>query len=562
MPRLVLAAALLCAAPAAPAQTSHDTSFGLFPFLVGNMDSQIGKVVADARANDLDTIYVSVYRATGPTQGTLYVTDTAGRWQSSWGPVRPGGAGIHLANLIAAAHQQNLQVVGVLKCFDATVQPTHAAHRAYLLDVIGYLLDSYDAAGRPVYDLDGLALDYIRYVGSSTGNDPKPVTDLVAEIKRRCGALSLHAYLLAGRYTFDGPSYDGNFNSYASVLASNSSQYGQHWEQLAPHLDALMPMAYTADGNIYRSYALHLAYCRTVASYCRQACQRAGVGTRRVVNTIRTYSDSSETATAATIEASIAGTLAGGGDGYQAFRYGTLSPHADWWAKLKQYAVPGPNRPIPSFAGVPAGLDVTLDASASRDFDEPTAALRVRYDFDGDGRFDTPWSGATQPVRLTAATPASPRVGMQVADANGLIGATTRRIRIPDVFAANPPAISAGFGAQVKLTIDVGAGSAGRSFIVAATLSGTSPGIQLAPGLVLPIVYDGLTAGMLQLANTPILQNGIGTLDANGRAIATFAVPPGLLSFLSGRTIHWAAAGADASGFRLATNATPLLILP
>ena len=111
-----------------PAQTpSRDVSFGEWPFLVGNMDSQIATLVQSAKSNDLDTIYMNFYRATGPSTGTLWITDSAGTWNSAWGPVRTGGDGINLVNFINAAHAANIQVIAVMKCFDTTVQPTWVA---------------------------------------------------------------------------------------------------------------------------------------------------------------------------------------------------------------------------------------------------------------------------------------------------------------------------------------------------------------------------------------------------------------------------------------------------
>ena len=77
-------------------------------------------------------------------------------------------------------------LIGFLKCFDATVQPDDASHRQMLLEVVKYLTESYDVSGRPVSDLDGLALYYIRYASSGgTGKSATLVTYLVAALKRQ-----------------------------------------------------------------------------------------------------------------------------------------------------------------------------------------------------------------------------------------------------------------------------------------------------------------------------------------------------------------------------------------
>ncbi|MBM3963282.1 MAG: hypothetical protein FJ306_15505, partial [Planctomycetes bacterium] len=202
------------------AQTpSTDVAVGVFPFLVGNMDGRISEIVTNCQTYGIDTLYVSAFRATGPSTGDLWVTDSAGDWNPAWGAVRSTGAGIHLQNLVTACHNANIRVVAVLKCFADTVQPDNAAHKQYLLNVINYFVDAYTASGQPVYDLDGIALDYIRYVGGTNVNAAN-VTNFLVDVRQRIGNLSLHAYLVASRFTFDGPTYDGNFNSYTSVTNS------------------------------------------------------------------------------------------------------------------------------------------------------------------------------------------------------------------------------------------------------------------------------------------------------------------------------------------------------
>jgi hypothetical protein len=557
--RSLLATLLL--ACLATGQTSRDTSFGEWPFLVGNMDGAINQLVADSVANDLDTLYINAFRATGPLTGTLFINDASGTWNAAWGAVRPGNVGINLVTLINAARAANLQVVAVIKCFETTAPPTNTAHCQYLLDVINYLINTYDAQGRPVYDLDGISLDYVRFV-SGTGNSPAPVTQFVRDVKALLGPRTLHAYLLAGRYTFDGPTYDTNFNSYTSVINGNSSQYGQHWEQMAQHVDVMMPMAYTADGSIYNTFAGHQAYVRTVASYTRQACTRAGFPARRVVPAIRCYSDTNETATAATIEASITGALAGGGDGYNAFRYGSMAGHPDWFAKLKQYSVPGQNRPVPVFTVASQGLGVALDANGCRHGTEPVATLQVRFDWENDRVWDTALS-TTKNLSWIARNPGTWRIGMEVRDSTGLSGYTTRLLRAPNVLASNAPALSAAAGGNVGLILNAGPANGGRLYVLTGGLSGTSPGLPVAPGYTLPLNYDGLVLLLLNVANSPLFGNSVGFLDPAGGSLAVFSAPPGLLTGVAGQTIHFAGFALDA-GFHFAftTNAVGLLINP
>jgi hypothetical protein len=150
--RASLLATLLTMASAVAQIPSSDVSVGVFPFLEGNMDSRISEIVTNCQTRGIDTVYVSVFRATGPSTGDLWVTDSAGDWNATWGPVRSTGAGIHLQNLITACHAQNIRVVGVMKCFSDTVQPTNAAHKQYLLNVIDYFVNAWKVDGTPVYE--------------------------------------------------------------------------------------------------------------------------------------------------------------------------------------------------------------------------------------------------------------------------------------------------------------------------------------------------------------------------------------------------------------------------
>jgi hypothetical protein len=64
-------------------------------------------------------------------------------------------------------------------------------------------------------------------------------------------------------------------------------------------------------------------------------------------------------------------------------------------------------------------------------------------------------------------------------------------------------------------------------YLIAWTGSGTSPGITLAPGMTLPLNYDGLTQLGLDGLNGGVFGSFLGILDAQGRGTATFTLPPG-----------------------------------
>lgn len=555
-PALVLALAAL-----SPAQApSGDVAVGVFPFLVGNMDGRIQEIAGNCSARDIDTVYVSVFRAEGARQGTLWVTDTAGDWNPAWGSVRPTGAGIALPSLIAACHAVGVRVVAVLKCFNDNVQPTDLAHRQYLLDVIDYFVDAWQPDGRPVYDLDGIALDYIRFVGSGVGNDPQHVTAFLADVRAHIGGLSLHCYLIANRYTFDGPNYDGQFASYASVLSGLASQFGQHWEQMARHVDVMMPMAYTADGSIYGTYALHQAYVRQTALQARAACANAGFPGRRVCPVVRTYPGGSETTTVSTIDASITGALLGGADGYQSFRYQFLTTTPAWWGPMQQYAVPGCNWPTPALQVAAPDLTAALDPAQSRDNDQPAATLETRFEWSGDGVFDTPW----QPLGTAEGLVRHPGswIGtLQVRDAQGHVSTTRRRFAAGGALALMPPFLSATAGGSVQIALSPGPAAAGGVYLVLGTLSGASPGFTWQPGFPVPINVDFLTVGLAAQPNGGVLQNGLGLFDGTGTATAVLTVPGGLVAPWIGTQVHWSFLAADVAGRPLcAGGSAPMLI--
>lgn len=528
---LTLSAALVAQAP------STDVAVGVFPFLVGNMDARIPEIVTNCQTYGIDTLYVSAFRATGPSTGDLWVTDSAGDWNPAWGPVRSTGAGIHLQNLITACHNANIRVVAVLKCFADTVQPDNAAHKQYLLGVIDYFVDAWQANGQPVYDLDGIALDYIRYVGGTNVNAAN-VTNFLADVRQRIGNLSLHAYLIASRFTFDGPTYDGNFNSYTSAMNSLTSQYGQNWQQFAQHCDVLMPMSYTADGSIYGTYALHQAYVRKTAEYARQACTAAGFPTRRVQPCVKTYTGDGETTTTSTIDASITGALLGGGNGYQAFRYQFLVSNPSWWLEMQQYAVPGCNWPRPRLAVAQNRLTGAFDPAQTIDVDQAANTLQVRFDYDGDRVFDTLWQPNAVSTRL-ARSPGSYVVTMQARDTQGQVSTTRRRYVAPSAVTVAPASISTTTGGQAQIQIDVGPAGAGNVYLAIASISGTSPGFLWQPGFQVPLNVDGVTTLLASDPNGGVMANGLGNFDALGRATATLTIPPAALSFLAGLPIWW-----------------------
>lgn len=72
------------------------------------------------------------------------------------------------------------------------------------------------------------------------------------------------------------------------------------------------------------------------------------------------------------------------------------------------------------------------------------------------------------------------------------------------------------------LSIDAGPNNAGRPYLCLGSISGTTPGIPLPGGELLPLSPDGYFNYTLNTPNSAILSNSFGVLDVNGRATVTF----------------------------------------
>ena len=88
-------------------------------------------------------------------------------------------------------------------------------------------------------------------------------------------------------------------------------------------------------------------------------------------------------------------------------------------------------------------------------------------------------------------------------------------------------------------------------------MTGTSPGVNLL-GVHIPLNPDVYTDIAMGVVNTPVFTKFKGTLDPNGRATASFNLPPNL-AIPWGLTIHHAYVVYDASGqVYMASNAVPV----
>jgi hypothetical protein len=119
-------------------------------------------------------------------------------------------------------------------------------------------------------------------------------------------------------------------------------------------------------------------------------------------------------------------------------------------------------------------------------------------------------------------------------------------------------------GAQVLL-LDAGSELAGSPYLLLGTTIGVSPGVWI-DGVVLPLNVDAYTVLGLLAPNQPPLTGSLGTLDAQGRAQAAFALGAGSSPSLAGLTLHHAYVALRAApGVRqvvFASDAVALELLP
>jgi hypothetical protein len=87
--------------------------------------------------------------------------------------------------------------------------------------------------------------------------------------------------------------------------------------------------------------------------------------------------------------------------------------------------------------------------------------------------------------------------------------------------------ISESTGGFSNLFLNAGIENSNRKYFVLGSVSGTEPGIPLPGGMaILPVNWDFFTNIVINLANTAIFDNFLGTLDGTGSAAATLNMPP------------------------------------
>lgn len=127
-----------------------------------------------------------------------------------------------------------------------------------------------------------------------------------------------------------------------------------------------------------------------------------------------------------------------------------------------------------------------------------------------------------------------------------------------------PDSISVAGGGAQQFKLDAGPARAGEIFALLASASGSSPGLPLGPGVVLPLVVDAFTDFSALSANLPPYANNFGVLDAFGSAQSSLTIPPGTSAALATLTLTHAYATFDlvTGEAQFASNPVTVDLLP
>ena len=119
--------------------------------------------------------------------------------------------------------------------------------------------------------------------------------------------------------------------------------------------------------------------------------------------------------------------------------------------------------------------------------------------------------------------------------------------------------ISKRTGGVANFRLLAGPTQANKQYLIVASVTGQYPGLPLPGWSVMPVNWDPFTTMALGQLNSPIFQNFMGQLDANGEALATWdtlgPLPPGS----AGIAVYFA---YTVKGWQFVSNATMVYIEP
>jgi hypothetical protein len=134
-------------------------------------------------------------------------------------------------------------------------------------------------------------------------------------------------------------------------------------------------------------------------------------------------------------------------------------------------------------------------------------------------------------------------------------------ITVDPLLTAAPPTISLMAGGVQQLSVDASALGAGASYVIAGTLSGTSPGLFVGSFFV-ALNVDAWTFFTLDNPSTPPLSAFQGTLSATGTATASIAIPPGISAAFAGIVVNNVVAIVNGSGIVGVSAPVALTLVP
>jgi hypothetical protein len=130
----------------------------------------------------------------------------------------------------------------------------------------------------------------------------------------------------------------------------------------------------------------------------------------------------------------------------------------------------------------------------------------------------------------------------------------------PDFF-TDQDTLSAATGGAVSLTLNMGPNWAGKQYLIFGSVTGTSPGLDVWPGVHLPLNFDAYLILVYTFRNGPVFQNFEGALDSQGSAVATIDTLGPFNPLFSGVTLYHAAVIYDPNPV-WATNFDSILLVP
>lgn len=137
------------------------------------------------------------------------------------------------------------------------------------------------------------------------------------------------------------------------------------------------------------------------------------------------------------------------------------------------------------------------------------------------------------------------------------------------VFDAEPlssatASVSVATGGSQVMQLAAGAAFAGQPYLLAGSISGTTPGLPIPGGWTVPLNTDVYLTFTITNLNTPPLAGNFGLLNPNGYALCTFALPPASNPAYAGLTVHHAFTTIDpfVGAITFVSNALPLSIIP